>query len=111
MLGKALPSRLQALKALRFPGMRNSIAKNSHKRTFKKSTTFAVAMQNLGLRSGSRNRKTPKKKHAPLKHEVEVQICQNAIEPAKLDFGLSVFPKALHGFSFQLRAVLNYTAV
>ena len=65
VLGKALPSRLQALKALRFPGMRNSIAKNSHKRTFKKSTTFAVAMQNLGLRSGSRNRKTQKNHTRP----------------------------------------------
>ena len=42
--------------------------------------------------------KNAQKPHVPLKHEVDVQICQNAEGPAKIDFGLSVFPNALHGF-------------
>ena len=50
----------------------------------------------------------PQEPHAPLKYEVDVEICQNAIGPAELDLGLIVFfPKGLHGFSFQLGAVLK----
>ena len=34
-------------------------------------------------------------------------ICQNETGPAKLDLAFLFLPNVLHGFSFQLRAVLK----
>ena len=63
------------------------------KAKFKNSTTFAEAMQHLGLRSGSRNRKTHKNPRAP-----HVSKSENPMEPAEPDFRYSAQGQAFRGF-------------
>ena len=70
-------------------------------------------MQNLGLRSGSRNRKTHKNHMRPSSTKLMSKSSKTLKDLRKSILDFLFFPQALHGFSFQLRAVFlsNYTAV
>ena len=72
--------------------------KNRHKRIFKNSITAAVAMQNLGLRSGSRSGKTHKSHTRPSSTKLMSKSATTLKDLRKSILDFLFFPKALHGF-------------